>query len=115
MNSNDHKCPFYCIWPKVNTKEWVAYEFSKPETVSNAKVYWFDDGPWGGCRIPVSWTIQYQDASGNWLDVKAAVPAVAIKDAYSEFKFDQVTTKAIRVAYQTEEKNSAGIYEIMVN
>ena len=113
-NSNDHKCPFYCIWPKVNTKEWVAYEFSKPETVSNAKVYWFDDGPWGGCRIPVSWTIQYQDATGNWVDVKSAAPAVAIKDDFSVVKFDQVTTKAIRVAYVTEEKNSAGIYEIMV-
>lgn len=113
-SSSDRKCPYYHIWPKTNTQEWVAYEFGKPETISSAKIYWFDDGPWGGCRIPVSWTIQYQDASGNWTEVKASKPAVPVKDAYNELNFEQVTTKAVRVLYKTEEKNSAGIFEFSV-
>ena len=42
--------------------------------VSSATVYWYDDAPWGGCRIPQSWKVYYKDAQGqlatggNWLE-----------------------------------------------
>lgn len=113
-NSNDRKCPYYHNWPKTNSQEWVAYTFTKPETVSNAKIYWFDDGPWGGCRIPLSWTIQYKDATGNWLNVKTADNLKPLKDAYNQITFEPVTTQNIRVLFQLEEKYSAGIYEFSV-
>ena len=113
-NSNDGKCPFYSIWPKKNTLEWIAYEFEKPETVSAAKVYWYDDGPWGGCRIPNAWKVQYFDNNGNWQDVKTKTEYKPQKDAYNEVKFEIVTTKSIRLQYQLSEKNSVGIYEFVV-
>ncbi len=31
--------------------EWVQYDFDKPLYISGTKVYWFDDGPDGGCRF----------------------------------------------------------------
>lgn len=114
VNSSDRKCPYYHIWPKTNTQEWVAYEFKKPETVTTAKVYWFDDGPWGGCRIPLTWNIQFKDDAGNWLNVKTADSNKASKDKYNQITFEPVTTKYIRVLYQTEEKNSAGMFEFDV-
>jgi uncharacterized protein len=112
-NSNDRCCPFYCIWPKADTKEWIALEFEKTETVTSTKVYWFDDAPWGGCRIPLNWSVQYLDAYGNWSDVKSLTPCLPVKDAWSETTFEPVTTKQIRVLYQTPEKHSAGVYEII--
>jgi len=114
-NSNDGKCPFYSLWPKNKTQEWIAYEFEKAEMVSHAKVYWYDDGPWGGCRIPVSWKIQYLDESGNWLDVKTKTDYKTVKDAYNKIEFEPVTTKSIRLQYQLSDKNSVGIYEFVVS
>lgn len=114
ISSNDQKCPYYHNWPKTNTLEWVAYEFTKPETVSNAKTYWFDDGPWGGCRVPLSYSIQYKDATGNWINVKTADSLKPWKDGYNLIRFEPVTSQNIRVLFQLEEKYSAGIYEFSV-
>ena len=113
-NSNDGKCPFFSLWPKNNSQEWIAYEFDKPETVSSAKVYWYDDGPWGGCRIPASWKVQYLDDNGNWLDVKPKAEYQTTKDAYNKVEFESVSTKSVRLQYQLSEKNSVGIYEFVV-
>lgn len=112
QHSNDRKCPFYSLWPKNNSEEWVAYEFEKPETVSKARAYWFDDGPWGGCRIPVSWKIQYMDATGAWKDVAAKAVSAPLKDAWNTVEFAPVTAQKVRTVFQLSEKNSVGIYEI---
>ena len=68
-NSNDQSVSYYHWWPDKDKWEWVEYDFDKPETISKTKVYWFDDGPAGGCRIPDDWEILY--LSGNeWQLVK---------------------------------------------
>ena len=33
--------------------------FAKPSTVTEAEVYWFDDQPRGGVRVPASWKLLY--------------------------------------------------------
>jgi uncharacterized protein len=114
LNSNDRKCPFFSLWPKNNSQEWIAYEFEKGETVSSASVYWFDDGPWGGCRIPLSWNIQYLDNNGLWNDVKAKSSYKTEKDVLNQIAFEAVITKSVRLQYQLSEKNSVGIYEFEV-
>jgi hypothetical protein len=53
------------VWPKKNTTEWVTYDFDKPHAVSLSRVYWFDDGQWGGCRIPVAWKLFYKTDDGQ--------------------------------------------------
>ena len=113
-HSNDRKVPFYSIWPKNNTNEWVEYEFEKSETVSSASVYWFDDGPWGGCRIPLSWKIQYKDSAGSWADVKATSSYVAKKDELNNISFEQIETQFVRLVFQLPVKESCAIYEFDV-
>ncbi|WP_301230831.1 glycoside hydrolase family 127 protein, partial [Phocaeicola sartorii] len=54
-DENDRSVPYYHWWPKQGTTEWISYEFLSEATVSSATVYWYDDAPWGGCRIPQSW------------------------------------------------------------
>ena len=114
-NSNDRRCPFYSLWPKNNSTEWIEYEFKQPEKISHSEVYWFDDRPWGGCRIPLSWKIQYKNNMGEWMDVNATTQYEVKKDSWNQIQFEPVTTKSVRILFQLEEKNSVGIYEWKVN
>ena len=113
-NSNDRKVPFFSLWPKNNSTEWVEYQFEKPETVSSANVYWYDDGPWGGCRIPLSWKVQYKDAAGNWADVVATGTYVPVKDALNAITFKPVVAQNVRLVFQLPEKESSAVYEFEV-
>ena len=64
-DENDRSVPYTHWWPKNGTTEWLGYEFPAESTVQSATVYWYDDGPWGGCRVPKSWRILYQDGQGK--------------------------------------------------
>ncbi|WP_153800384.1 glycoside hydrolase family 127 protein [Foetidibacter luteolus] len=110
-SSNDGSVPYYHWWPKKDTVQWVQYDFEQPASVSKAQVYWFDDSPWGGCRIPAGWKLLYKDASGNWQPVKTTVAYEIKKDAYSNVSFEAVTTAALRLEVQLPKEHAAGIME----
>ncbi|MCK9208638.1 MAG: glycoside hydrolase family 127 protein, partial [Salinivirgaceae bacterium] len=109
-NSNDHARPYYHWWPINNTWEWVQYDFDTLRTVSSSRVYWFDDGPFGGCRIPVAWELQYLE-NGKWKPVKAQGTYKITKDAWDEISFDPITTQALKLRVKLSEKFSTGIHE----
>lgn len=113
-NSNDREYSFYSLWPEKGTKEWVMYEFQKPESISQASVYWYDDRPWGGCRIPQSWAIEYKDRTGIWKPVKNITEYKTGQDIVNTVSFETITTKYIRLTFQLMEKESAGVYEFEV-
>ena len=69
QNPEDRSMPYYHWWPKKNTTEWIVYDFKGEQTVSSSTVYWFDDGPWGGCRIPEAWKVYYKNEAGAWVPV----------------------------------------------
>ena len=110
QDSKDASAPYLHWWPKKDTTEFVQYDFDKPYTVSESKVYWFDDGPWGGCRIPASYKVYYQKG-GQWLEVKNTVPYEIAKDKYNVLTFEPVTTTALKLVVQLPSDNSAGIHE----
>jgi uncharacterized protein len=110
QNSNDHSGGFLHWWPKKNTTEWVQYDFDSECTVSESGVYWFDDGPDGGCRIPASWRLFYKDGD-NWVPVKNLTPFEVSKDKYNNVKFEPIKTKALRLEVKLPEEFSAGIHE----
>lgn len=109
-NSNDHSGGFLHWWPKKNTTEWVQYDFDEEHTISGSGVYWFDDGPDGGCRVPASWKIFYKDA-GDWVAVKNLTPYEVSKDKYNTVKFEPVKTKALRLEVKLPEEFATGIHE----
>ena len=110
-NSNDHNINYYHWWPKKGLLEWVEYDFQKAETISSSKVYWYDDSPWGGCRVPDSWKLLYKDATGNWVPVKATAPYSITKDKINEVTFEPIQTTALRMEVQLPKEHSSGIYE----
>lgn len=113
-NSNDRKVPFYSLWPKNGTKEWIAYEFEKAETISYASVYWYDDGPWGGCRIPLEWGVEYQGKDGSWRAVTLKEKSRSIKDELNSIEFEPVEAKSVRLNFTLPKNESIGIYEFEV-
>ena len=110
-NENDRSIPYTHWWPKNGTTEWLGYEFPQESTVQRATVYWFDDGSWGGCRVPKSWRILYQDAQGQWLPVKEADAYPTDKGTPCTVNFAPVKTKAVRLEVTLPQDNSAGVFE----
>ncbi|MBN2698438.1 MAG: glycoside hydrolase family 127 protein [Bacteroidales bacterium] len=113
-NSNDHTWPYFHWWPENNAWVWVQYDFEKPETVSGMRVYWFDDGPFGGCRIPETYELQYKKGS-SWVPVTATSEYTITKDDWDELSFKPVTTNALRLRVRLPEEFSSGIHEWTVN
>ena len=110
-DENDRSVPYTHWWPKQGTTEWLGYEFPQQSTVQSCTVYWFDDGPWGGCRVPKSWRILYLDAQGQWQPVSGADRYPTNKGAACTVNFDSVSTKALRLEVVLPDDNSAGLFE----
>ncbi len=112
-HSNDHSWPYYHWWPKKNSREWITFDFAKPETVSKVKVYWFDDGPSGGCRIPDDWDLEYL-AGGSWRKITTAGKLAVIKDEWNIAEFEPVTTTGVRLNVRLSNDFSSGIHEVII-
>jgi uncharacterized protein len=112
-NSNDHSVSYYQWWPDKDKVEWVEYDFEKPEIISKTKVYWYDDGPDGGCRIPDTWEILY--LNGNiWTPVSSKMRYKVTKDGWDSLNFNPVKASAIKLKVKLNKDYSSGIYEWIV-
>ena len=110
-DENDRSVPYTHWRPKNGTTEWITYEFPRKSTVQTATVHWFDDGPWGGCRVPQAWRILYQDDDGQWMPVSAPDAYPTDKGAPCTVNFEPVTTRALRLEVLLPADNSAGLFE----
>jgi DUF1680 family protein len=109
-DGDDRSVPYTHWWPGKNSTEWLQYDFKQAETVSSSTVYWFDDGPWGGCRVPDSWKLYYKDASGNWTEVQHPTGYGTVKGAANIVNFDPVKTTAMKLEI-VQGEYSAGVFE----
>ena len=101
--------PYYHTWPTAGGTQWIAYEFAEESQVSQSTVYWFDDQPWGGCKVPESWQLFYKDAQGEWQPIRADYP-VNVKGA-NYVRFRPVKTKAMKLEVKQYDEMSTGLYE----
>lgn len=111
QDENDRSAPYYHWWPKEGTTEWIAYEFKSPQKISSSSVFWYDDAPWGGCRLPESWKIYYKDSSGDWQPVKNTTDYKTVKGVDNRVRFEPVNTTAVKIEVLLPEKNAAGLFE----
>jgi DUF1680 family protein len=112
-NSHDNNSMYLHWWPKHNTLEWVQYDFDQEYTVSGSQVYWYDDSPFGDCRIPASWRILYKQGD-QWIPVKNVSPYTVTKDKYDSVQFEPVKTSALKLEIQLPAENASGIHEWIV-
>jgi DUF1680 family protein len=113
QDSKDNSALYMHWWPKKNTLEWVQYTFDQEYTVSSSQVYWYDDGPFGGCRIPLSWRILYKK-DNEWIPVTNTTAYEISKDKYNSVQFEPVKTTALKLEIQLPVDNASGIHEWIV-
>ena len=113
-DGNDRSMPYTHWWPKNNSTEWISYTFPEEATVQSCSVYWFDDQPWGGCRIPDSWKIYYKDANGNWQPVESPDGYPVAKGEPCTVNFKPVKTTALKLEVTMNKRLSAGVFEWIV-
>ena len=109
-DGDDRSVPYTHWWPGKNSTEWLQYDFKQTETVSTSTVYWFDDGPWGGCRVPDSWKLYYKTATGDWAEVKNPTAYGTVKGAANIVNFNPVKTSAMKLEI-VQGDYSAGVFE----
>lgn len=110
-DGDDRSMPYLHWWPKKGSTEWVTYEFRQPARVRSCTVYWFDDAPWGGCRVPEAWNVQYRDADGAWQPVANPTAYGVRKGAANTVDFDAVQTTALKLELRLPKEHSSGIFE----
>lgn len=113
-DENDRSVPYTHWWPKNAVTEWLSYDFQQTATVQSCTVYWFDDGPWGGCRVPKSWRVLYLTAGGEWAPVEGADRYPTQKGAACTVNFSPVKTKSLRLEVTLPDNYSAGVFEWIV-
>jgi len=109
-SSNDHSVPRFTFWSHKGTKEWVQYDFKEETSIAYIHIYWFDDGPDGGCRIPENWKAFYLD-DGDWKEVFKHGRYPVIKDQMNSIEIAPVKTTALRLEIQLQPAYSGGILE----
>jgi len=90
------------------TNGWIEYTFETPTRVSQSQIYWFDDAPRGGVRVPGSWRILYKDGS-EWKPVENSGAWGVEKDKYNVVTVKPVATTALRLEVDFQKSFSAGV------
>jgi uncharacterized protein len=109
-DSTDRSAPFYDWWPAKNRWEWVQYDFDKPLYISGTKIFWYDDGPGGGCRLPDEWEILY--LNGNiWEPVTTESKYKISRNGWDAVSFKPVLAQSVKIKVRLKKDFSAGIYE----
>ena len=107
--------PRFTWWDHRGTKEWVQYDFPRPERLSSAEVYWWDERRINAhCRVPKSWRLLYRTADG-WLPVPGASAYGTEMDRFNRVTFDSVETKSLRLEVELQPEWSGGILEWRVD
>jgi hypothetical protein len=109
-SSSDGSIPRFTWWDHKGGTEWVQYRLPKARTLSSVSVYWFDDRPGGGCRVPASWRLLYKTGT-QWKPVEAAGDYGVAPNAYNRVAFTAITTQALRLEVQLQPGFSGGILE----
>jgi DUF1680 family protein len=109
-SSNDHETRRMTWWDHRGSSEWISYQFTKPQKLTEASVYWFDDTGTGQCRVPAEWRLLYRDGD-DWKPVKMAEKSSygAALDQFNKVIFDPVTTTELRLEVKLKKDFSGGV------
>lgn len=109
-SASDDPSAYFDWWPKNGSAEWVEMTFAAAATVGESQVYWFDDTGHGGVRVPASWKLLYKDGE-QWRAVEATGTYGVERNRYNVLTFKPVTTTALRIELQSQDKVSIGVQE----
>jgi DUF1680 family protein len=109
--SDDTRIPRFTWWDHWGTREWVQYDFDKPQKISAVDVYWWDERRiQAHCRVPQSWQLLYKDGE-QWKPVSGTTEYGVKMDQYNHVGFAPVTSTSLRIEVQLQPDWSGGILE----
>lgn len=82
-------------WGQEGKDQWIQYTWDQAVTIDSTEIYFFNDN--GGIRYPKSYTVQYMDGEGNWVDVPGGKGFGVAGDTFNKTTFDKVTTTGLRI------------------
>ena len=99
--------------PHNPPQQWIEYHWDKPVTVSLSRIYFWADHPAGsgeGVAPPKSWKLQFCQGD-HWQSVKHPSAYGTGVDRFEETRFDPVTTRCLRAAFEasTDGSRFAGV------
>lgn len=113
--SDDVSSPRATWWDNKGSNEWFEYSFAKPRKLTSTTVYWFDDEPFGGCRVPQSWKFVYQEpGSDEWKEVKTNDEYSCDPDRDVVVKFEEINASKVRIQVELQDDFSGGILRWVV-
>ena len=109
-HSGDIDKIYYYFWQAAGSEEWVQYDFTRPVTLSESKVYWLNlDHYDGNYQVPEFWSLVVKDNRERWVPVVTNDSYGLELDKYNTITFRPVKTSAIRMKVKLQKNNSAGI------
>jgi hypothetical protein len=115
QNATDGFPRNFDFWPHKGGREWVRYDFARPEPVASVTVSFFSDEGRGECRLPKSWRVLFLDEAGVWLPLPGKPDYALRKSEPVKVTFTPVVTRALRLELDLQDDFSAGLYEWSVN
>jgi len=113
-NSADSSNRQLDFWPHKNTTEWLKFEWPEQHKISSVKIYWFDDTGRGGCKVPESWKILYQNSNGEFTPVTTQDPYATEKDKFNKVTFKPVKTNALKIEIRLQKDWASGVQEVVI-
>ena len=112
-SSSDDTIPRWTSWPQRGRDQEITCSFDHPKKVASLAVYWFDDEPTGGVRIPASWSIQCLD-QGQWQSKDAFIKTTPAphKNGFNTIEFSKpIACEGIKIIMKPQENMALGILE----
>jgi hypothetical protein len=114
-SSNETGIPRFEWFGRKGTREWVEYDFSKPEKVWSTDVYWVEQkGRRVPCELPANWRVLYRSGD-KWLPVTATSPYPITANRFDRVTFDPVATPGLRIEVQLAKGATAGLFQWRIN
>ena len=98
-------------WTNVGSKnksDWYGVEFERPDTISSAKLYFYDDGQ--KFKTPERVAIQYRTGSA-WATLKTVRP---VKNGETEVSFAPVQTSKLRAVFTNPKGAAVALVELKI-
>ena len=113
-DENDRSIPYFNWWPQKGTYEWITYDFPQKISISESIIYWFDDSPWGGCRVPENLKLYYKNEYNKWENIEITNNYIIEKSSPTKIQFKDVITNGIKLEVKLKDNFSSGIMEWIV-
>ncbi|MGH7495962.1 MAG: glycoside hydrolase family 127 protein [bacterium] len=97
------------VWTTRKDTLWVQYRFAQTEEVSEAQVYWYDNGT--TCQVPKSWRLLARFNGGwhrVWVDNQ---PWGVEKNKFNKVLFETARTDTLRLEVIPQPEVTAGVLE----